>query len=188
MSSVRSLLQPLATTFLALRKVLRASHKNIQPDLGSNIALLFLWVFIFGLFSHDYSTNIVINLWQSLLYLINAGDGFLYCVCCLSPLIAWRPTAQSRLRLFFFLPLLYNIMHYQYFIRDYYNFWGFWLSLIISFYAALNIARFYYRPAPKNLSPFLLKIKKLDKFINRYFYQPINQACRLVRQKIKGEN
>ncbi|MDI9314404.1 MAG: hypothetical protein QM529_07015 [Hydrotalea sp.] len=154
---------------------LRAIDKEIKKNILCNIGLLYLWVIIFGLFSTDYSDNLAINLWQSIIYLFSNRDGFLCNIAYLAPLLTQHKNAGGRIRLLLFLPLIDNFFHYSFFARDYFHFWGFWLSAIISFYAALNIARFYYQPASKKFSAVISAWHKCDAAIANYFYRPLGK-------------
>ena len=165
---------------------LKKIDKYFKKNIVRNIALLYVWVIIFGLFSTDYSASIIINLWQSILYLFNNSNGFLCNLAYLSPILtAWaKPT--KPLRLLFFLPLMGNVFHYGFFVRDYYDFWGLWLSLPISFYAAINIARFHYLPPITQWPPFIVKMKEIDLAIDKYFYKPLGGVINDVKKKLQA--
>ena len=170
---------------------IRRIDKKCKSNIYCNVALLYGWVVVFGLFSPDYSFNPFVNLWQSFLYLFTNRDGFLFGIFSLSPFVVMvslhgRKKIDPRIywiKLLFFLPLMNVIFHYQFFLRDYFDFWGFWFSLVISFYGAFNIAILHQRPLAKNLPPLLLAIKKIDDAIAKYFYQPLGKAIDTISNR-----
>lgn len=140
-----------------------ALHRQLASYFWLNFFLLFAWVLLFGIFSLDYSQRIDQNLIETLLYLVRSRDGLLTLLAYLLPLVYYtrlphinrllsphkrrtkKPMAPMEPTLF--APLLANIIHFAFYLRDYASFWGLWVGMVLSFYGAINLASHYDNPA-----------------------------------------
>lgn len=113
------------------------AKKSTMNDLYINVALLFVWVPIYALFDKgDYA-----GLMANIVYLFGSSTGFYSLVIYLSPLVAATQLSGKIGKYIYWLPLIWNVYDYANNAEGYHAMWYFWVSLVISFYASLNIAK-----------------------------------------------
>ncbi len=104
-------------------------------DTYINVALLFAWVILYGLFAEGDNGGLLNNI----LYFVSSTEGFTSLLIYVSPLVAIYLGGKTS-SLLFFLPLIHNAVDYAASVKDDYGQWYFWVSAAISFYASVKLA------------------------------------------------
>ena len=115
-----------------------AKKSTMMNDMYINTALLFAWVLIYGLFGEGDDAGLLSNI----SYLFTDPTGFYSLVTYLSPLAACTFLMGSRIcKYACLLPLVWNVINYGESIDQTYGQWYFWVSLVISLYASVKLAK-----------------------------------------------
>lgn len=100
-----------------------------------NVALLFAWIIIYGLFGAGEDAGLLANI----AYLFNNTSGLMSLLIYLSPLVAMY-LGGKRSSWLYFAPLIWNVTDYAGGAGDNYGKWYFWVSAAISLYASIKLA------------------------------------------------